>query len=79
MRAGADRVAGMRKVQAPPPATLVSAPSYLTQAEACLTAAATSPDPAARALHEEECKLWLMLARHRTAIDDVVRSHLEPA
>lgn len=61
------------------PATPLAAPSYLTQAEACLAAAATSPDPAARALYEEECKLWLMLARHRTAIEAVVHNHLEPA
>jgi hypothetical protein len=56
-----------------------SPPSYLTQAEACLAAAATSPDPTARALHEEECKLWLMLARQRTAIEAVMQTHLEPA
>jgi len=54
-------------------------PSYVSRAEACLAAAATARDPKARALHEEECKLWLMLARNRTAIDAVVQRHLEPA
>lgn len=58
--------------------TPAGAPSYLGRAEACLAAAATARDPAARALHEEECKLWLMLARNRTAIDAVVQRHLEP-
>jgi hypothetical protein len=56
-----------------------NAPSYLSRAEACLAAAAASHDLQARALHEEECKLWLMLARNRTAIDAVVQRHLEPA
>ena len=59
--------------------TPAGAPSYLNQAEACLAAAATTPDPTARALHEEECKLWLMLAHNRTAIQAVVDRHLEPA
>jgi len=56
-----------------------NAPSYLSRAEACLAAAARSGDPTVRALHEEECKLWLLLARNRTAIDAIVQRHLEPA
>jgi len=44
--------------------------AYLDQAEACLVQAAAAPDAAARALHEEECTLWLMLARQRKAIED---------
>ena len=65
---------------APPPRP-VPAPageaSYLAHAEACLALAATSPDKAVRALHEEECALWLMLARQRKAIDDVVQTYVD--
>jgi len=50
--------------------------SYLAQAEACLAQAAATPDKTARALHEEECALWLMLARQRRAIDDVVETYV---
>ena len=46
--------------------------SYLSHAERSLAKAAAAPDPAARALHEEECQLWLMLARQRRAIEDVL-------
>ena len=53
--------------------------AYLDQAEACLAHAAAAPDAAARALHEEECTLWLMLARQRQAIDDVVRTYVREA
>ena len=53
--------------------------SYLSQAEACLTAATTSADPAARALHAEECKLWLMLAQQRSEIDAVLQRYLQAA
>lgn len=56
--------------------------SYLDRAEACLAEAAAAPDAAARALHEEECTLWLMLARQRKAIEAVVETYtdeLEPA
>lgn len=71
MSGGAERRAAMR--------TPANSPSYLSRAEACLAAAAVARDPTARALHEEECKLWLMLARNRTAIDAVLQRHLEPA
>lgn len=76
-----ERKAAMRRVPAPIAALTPapSTPSYLRQAEACLAAAATSRDATARALHEEECRLWLMLARHRSAIDAVVQDCLEPA
>ena len=49
-------------------------PSYLAQAEACLAQAAAAPDAAVRAMHEEECTLWLMLARQRTAIEAVLQT-----
>lgn len=52
---------------------------YLVQAEACLAAAAHSNDASARRMHEDECKLWLMLARQRRAIDAVMESYLDPA
>ena len=58
------------------------AASYLDQAEACLAQAAAAPDATARALHEEECTLWLMLARQRKAIEAVVQTYsreVEPA
>ena len=48
---------------------------YLKKAEACLTAAASAGDVTARGLHEEECKLWLMLARQREAIDAVLQRY----
>lgn len=47
--------------------------SYISQAEQSLAKATAAPDPAARALHQEECQLWLMLARQRRAIEDVVQ------
>jgi hypothetical protein len=50
---------------------------YLEQAEACLAAAAHTNDAGARRLHEEECRLWLMLARQRQAIDVVVKRYVE--
>ena len=50
--------------------------TYLANAAACLTAATATPDLKARALHEEECKLWLMLASHRRAIEAVMQRHL---
>jgi hypothetical protein len=50
---------------------------YLRQAEACLAAAAHTTDAGARRLHEEECRLWLMLARQRQAIDVVVQNYVE--
>lgn len=59
-----------------PPSAPANQGSYLDRAEACLAQAAAAPDAAARALHEEECTLWLMLARQRKAIDDVVQSYL---
>lgn len=59
---------------APPPA---SRAFYIAQAEACLAAAGAAPDLGARALHEEECKLWLMLARQREAIEAVLQRHLD--
>ena len=60
--------------------TLAKDPTYLTQAEACLTAAAATVDLTARALHQEECRLWLMLASQRRAIEAVVRRHgVDPA
>jgi hypothetical protein len=53
--------------------------SYLDRAEACLARAAAAPDAQARALHEEECTLWLMLARQRQAIEAVVETYAEEA
>jgi hypothetical protein len=47
--------------------------SYLSHAERSLARAAAAPDATARALHQEECQLWLMLARQRRAIDDVLQ------
>ena len=49
---------------------------YLAWAEASLAAAAATRDLEARAPHQEECKLWLMLAAHRRAIEGVVARHL---
>jgi hypothetical protein len=69
-----DQSPPRRRVPAPPPAPTDEA-SYLAQAEACLAQAATAPDGAARALHEEECTLWLMLARQRKAIEEVVETY----
>ena len=60
----------------PPPA---SQGAYLAQAEACLAQAAIAPDAVARALHEEECTLYLMLARQRRAIEDVLQAYLGQA
>jgi hypothetical protein len=65
-----------RRGPAAPPA------SYLDRAEACLARAAAAPDAEARALHAEECTLWLMLARQRKAIEAVVEAYggeAEPA
>lgn len=53
--------------------------SYIAQAEACLVQAAGAPDPTARALHEEECTLWLMLARQRKAIEAVLQTYASEA
>lgn len=53
--------------------------SYIAQAEACLVQAAATPDAAARALHEEECTLWLMLARQRKAIEAVLQTYASDA
>ena len=50
---------------------------YLEQAEACLAAAARAGDLAARAMHEEECKLWLTLARQREAIEAVLQRYID--
>jgi hypothetical protein len=47
---------------------------YLQNAEACLAAAARTHDLGARRLHEEECRLWIMLARQREAIEAVVQT-----
>jgi len=46
---------------------------YMQQAETCLAAAARARDVAARGLYEEECRLWLMLARQREAIETVLQ------
>lgn len=51
--------------------------SYLDHAAASLAQAASAPDATARSLHQAECSLWLMLARQRRAIDDVVRSYAD--
>ena len=53
-------------------------PTYLAQAEACLAAAAAASDLPARALHQEECRLWLMLALQRREIEAVMQRHLGP-
>jgi hypothetical protein len=50
---------------------------YVNRAEACLAAAAASHDLGARRLHQQECELWLMLARHRQAIEGVVRRYVD--
>jgi hypothetical protein len=63
-----------RASQRPAPA---SRAFYLKQAEACLAAAARAGDVATRALHEEECKLWLMLARQREAIEAVLQRYID--
>jgi len=64
---------------APPRRRSAAAPapqgSYLAQAEACLFQAAAASDATARALHEQECSLWLMLARQRRAIEAVVLAY----
>ena len=65
-----------RREQRPAPA---SRAFYLKQAEVCLAAAARAGDIGARALHEEECKLWLMLARQREAIDAVLQRYVDAA
>jgi hypothetical protein len=65
-----------RRRLAPAPA---SQASYLSQAEACLAAAAATSDATSRALHEEECKLWLMLARQRKAIEAVLQRYVQEA
>ena len=50
---------------------------YLVQAEACLSSAMHANDAGARRLHEEECRLWLMLARQRRAIEVMLQHHLD--
>jgi hypothetical protein len=69
----AMRIHPMPRRPPPAPANQVS---YLAQAEACLAQAAVAPDATARALHQQECSLWLMLARQSKAIDDVVEDYL---
>lgn len=69
------RVALRRLVRATAPPA--SKASYLAHAEASLSAAAACPDPIARALHEDECKLWLMLARQRQAIELVLQRYVD--
>lgn len=73
-----DQSPPRRRIPVPGPAPADQA-SYLAQAEACLAQAATATDEAARALHEEECSLWLMLARQRKAIEDVVETYARDA
>jgi hypothetical protein len=63
-----------RRRSTPPPA---SRAFYLAQAQACMAAATASTDPSARRLHEEECKLWLILARQRQAIEAVLQRYLD--
>lgn len=50
---------------------------YLMKAEGCLEAAGRAGDIPARRLHEEECKLWLMLARQREAIEAVLQRYVD--
>jgi hypothetical protein len=64
-----------RRQSSPPPA---SRAFYLAQAEACMAAATATTDASARRLHEEECKLWLLLARQRQAIEAVLQRYLDP-
>jgi hypothetical protein len=42
-----------------------------------MAAAALTTDPSARRMHEEECKLWLLLARQRQAIEAVLQRYLD--
>jgi hypothetical protein len=42
-----------------------------------MAAATATTDASARRLHEEECKLWLLLARQRQAIEAVLQRHLD--
>ena len=64
--------------QRPPLAPAPGSPSfYVNRAEACLAAAAASHDVGARRLHQQECELWLMLARHRQAIEGVLRRYVD--
>lgn len=65
--------------QAAGPRTPSSRAFYLKQAANCLAAAGRAHDTGARALHEEECKLWLMLAREREAIEAVFQRYLDAA
>ncbi len=51
--------------------------SYIARAEACLAAASKAQDDATRALHEDECKLWLILARQRQAIEAVLQRYVD--
>jgi hypothetical protein len=64
-----------------PPNPLSPAPAsrafYLDKAETCIAAAAATKDATMRALHEDECKLWLILARQRQAIEAVLRTYME--
>jgi hypothetical protein len=57
-------------------ATPAEGSSYLRQAEACLAEAAAAPSAASRALHQEECALWLMLAGQRKAIEKVMQAYV---
>jgi hypothetical protein len=70
------RTSSRRRAAAPP--APASRAFYLAQAEACLGAAAAANDAGARRLHEDECKLWLMLARQREAIEAVLDRYLDP-
>ncbi len=71
-----SRVGAMQR-RAPLRPAPASRAFYLQQAEACLAAAARAGDLAARGLHEEECKLWLMLARQREAIEAVLQRYID--
>ena len=70
-----------RRTQIAPHGVQEAAPAgrafYLAQAEACLSAAADTNDVSARQMHEDECKLWLMLARQRQAIEAVLQRYLD--
>jgi hypothetical protein len=67
------RTGGRRQ---PPPG---SRDFYVERAETCLAAAAQAPPGPARQLHEEECQLWLILARQREEIEGMLQRYLNAA
>ena len=75
MRDPATRTPARQHERRDPRPAYPGASGYLAQAEACLSAALAASDAGARALHQEECRLWLILAEQRRAIDAMLKRY----